>query len=57
MPLPTPSRCGLDIPTKRQLGRIDEALIEAEKALELAPDNEREALSNFIAELRQAQGS
>jgi tetratricopeptide (TPR) repeat protein len=41
----------------QQLGRIDEALAAAEKALELAPESEQEAISNFITQLRQAQGS
>ena len=41
----------------QQLGRLEEALAEAETALELAPEGEREAISNFISQLRQAQGS
>lgn len=41
----------------QRLGRIDQALSEAEAALELAPEGERAAISDLIAELRQAQGS
>ena len=41
----------------QQLGRMEEALAEAERALELAPESEREILATFIAQLREAQGS
>ncbi|RLC78770.1 MAG: hypothetical protein DRI61_09295 [Chloroflexi bacterium] len=40
-----------------QLGRLDEALVEAQKALELAPEKDKQALENFIAQLKRQKGS
>ncbi len=39
----------------RQLDRLDEALAIAKKALELAPEEEQEAISNLISQLEQTQ--
>jgi hypothetical protein len=37
----------------QQLGRIEEAITEAEIALELAPESDRLALEAFITQLQQ----
>jgi Tfp pilus assembly protein PilF len=37
----------------QQLGRIDEALAEAQIALGLAPENEKAAVEAFVAQLQQ----
>jgi Flp pilus assembly protein TadD len=36
----------------QQLGRIDEAIVEAETALSLAPESDKVSLTNYIAQLR-----
>jgi len=40
----------------QQLGRVEEAIAEAETALELAPEDDKPALEAFIAQLRQQTG-
>jgi len=40
----------------QQQGRLDEALAEAQVALSLAPESEKQALQNFIAQLRAKGG-
>jgi Flp pilus assembly protein TadD len=37
----------------QQLGRLEEAITEAETALELAPEGDRPALEDFITQLQQ----
>jgi len=38
------------------LGRLDEAVVEAQLALDLAPEGEKAALENFIQQLQQEKG-
>jgi tetratricopeptide (TPR) repeat protein len=40
----------------QQQGELEEAISAAEQALALAPENEKEALQSFLAQLRQALG-
>jgi cyclophilin family peptidyl-prolyl cis-trans isomerase/Flp pilus assembly protein TadD len=41
----------------QQTGQIDKAISAATQALDLAPDNQKQSLQNFLAQLRQAQSA